>query len=63
MVLRWTAAAVLEAVNGFRRLKRNNDLPTLVAELRARDQQLGAAGSPYDRVHSVVKALKKGVYV
>lgn len=41
MVLRWTAAAVLEAVKGFRRLKGHKDMPTLVAALRARDQQLG----------------------
>ena len=40
MVLRWTAA-VLEAVQGFRRLKGHKDMPTLVAALRARDQQLG----------------------
>jgi len=41
MVLRWTAAAILEAVKGFRRLKGHADMPTLVAALRARDQQLG----------------------
>lgn len=41
LVLRWTAAAVLEAVNGFRRLKGHADMPKLVAALRARDQQLG----------------------
>jgi putative transposase len=41
MVLRWTAAAILEAVNGFRRLKGHKDMPTLVAALCARDQQLG----------------------
>ena len=41
MVLRWTAAAVLEAVKGFRRLKGHADMPKLVAALRARDQQLG----------------------
>src|SRR2546422_5243278 len=41
MVLRWTAAAVLEAVKGFRRLKGYKDMPKLVAALRARDQQLG----------------------
>jgi len=41
MVLRWTAAAVLEAVKGFRRLKGHKDMPRLVAALRARDQQLG----------------------
>jgi putative transposase len=41
MVLRWTAAAVLEAAKGFRRLKGHKDMPKLVAALRARDQQLG----------------------
>jgi len=45
MVLRWTAAAVLEAVKGFRRLKGHKDMPKLVAALRARDQQLGIAAS------------------
>ncbi len=45
MVLRWTAAAILEAVKGFRRLKGHKDMPTLVAALRARDQQLGIAVS------------------
>ena len=41
MVLRWTAAAVLEAVKGFRRLKGCADMPKLIAALRARDQTLG----------------------
>jgi transposase-like protein len=41
MMLRWVAAGVLEAVKGFRRLKGHRDIPTLVAKLRARDQQLG----------------------
>jgi transposase-like protein len=41
MILRWVAAGVLEAVKGFRRLKGHRDMPTLVATLRARDQQLG----------------------
>src|SRR5213596_3601727 len=45
MVLRWTAAAVLEAVKGFRRLKGHKNMPKLVAVLRARDQQLGIAAS------------------
>jgi transposase-like protein len=43
MMLRWVAAGVLEAVKGFRRLKGHADMPTLVAKLRARDQQLGLA--------------------
>jgi hypothetical protein len=41
MVLRWTAAAILEAVKGCRRLKAHKDMPRLVAALRVRDQQLG----------------------
>ena len=45
MVLRWTAAAMLEAVKGFRRLKGHKEMPKLVAGLRARDQQLGIAMS------------------
>jgi hypothetical protein len=45
MVLRWTAAAPLEAVKGFRRLKGHKDVPKLLAGLRARDQQLGLAVS------------------
>ena len=43
MMLRWVAAGVLEAAKGFRRLKGHRDMPTLVAKLRARDQQLGWA--------------------
>jgi hypothetical protein len=43
MMLRWVAAGVLEAVKGFRRVKGCADMPTLVAALRARDQQLGVA--------------------
>ena len=35
MVLRWTAAAILEAVKGFRRLKGHKDMPKLLAGLRA----------------------------
>jgi putative transposase len=45
MVLRWTAAAILEAVKGFRRLKGHKDMSKLLAGLRARDQQLGIAVS------------------
>jgi len=41
----WVAAGVPEAVKGFRRLKGHADMPKLVAALRARDQQLGIAGS------------------
>lgn len=45
MVLRWTAAAILEAVKGFRRLNGHKDVPKLVAAFRARDQQLGVSES------------------
>jgi len=45
MVVRWVTAGVLEAVKGFRRLKGHADMPTLVAALRTRDQQLGLAAS------------------
>lgn len=41
MVVRWMTAAIAEATKGFRRLKGCQDLPALVAALRARDQQLG----------------------
>jgi putative transposase len=41
MVLRCTAAAILEAVTSFRRLKGHADMPKLVAALRTLDQQLG----------------------
>ena len=50
MVLRWTAAAVLEAVKGFRRLKGHKDMPKLVSALRARDQQLGLVGKDAEQV-------------
>jgi putative transposase len=45
MVVRWVAAGVLEAVEGFRRLKGHKAMPQLVAALRARDQQLGIAAA------------------
>ena len=41
MALRWVAAGVLEAVNGFRSVKGQQDMPKLVMCLRTRDQQLG----------------------
>jgi transposase-like protein len=50
MVLRWVAAGVLEAVKGFRRLKGHKEMPTLVAALRARDQQLGLVGNAAEKV-------------
>ena len=37
MVLRWVAAGVLEAAKGFRRVKGCQDMPALVAALRAGD--------------------------
>jgi putative transposase len=39
MVLRWTAAGVLEAERGFRKLGDYRAMPILVAALRARDAQ------------------------
>ena len=45
MVLRWVGAAVLEAANGFRRVKGCKDMPAPVAALRARDAQLGLGDS------------------
>ena len=45
MVLRWVAAGVLEAAKGFRRVKGCQDMPTLVAALRARDARLGLGKS------------------
>jgi hypothetical protein len=37
MALRWVAAALLEAEQGFRRIRGYRDLPKLVAALRALD--------------------------
>jgi hypothetical protein len=45
----WVAAGVLEAVKGFRRLKRYADMPMLVAALRARDRRLGLAVAQEER--------------
>ena len=45
MVLRWVAASVLEAAKGFRRVNGCNDMPALVAALRARDARLGLGES------------------
>lgn len=49
MMLRWVAAGILEAVKGFRRLKGHADMPTLVAALRTRDQELGLAPTEEQR--------------
>src|SRR5271157_2554393 len=43
MVLRWTAAGVLEAERGFRKLAGRRAMPTLVAALRAHDTQFNSA--------------------
>jgi transposase-like protein len=48
MVLRWTAAGVLEAERGFRKLAGYRAIPTLVAALRARDAQLDRAEGNLD---------------
>jgi putative transposase len=40
MVLRWTAAGVIEAERGFRKLAGYRALPALVAALRTHDAQL-----------------------
>ena len=39
MALRWTAAGMMEAAKGFRRLKGHRDMPTLVAALRKHDEK------------------------
>jgi hypothetical protein len=46
---RWVAAAVLEAVKGFRRLKGYADMPLLVAALRVRDRRLGISVAQEER--------------
>jgi len=43
MLLRWTAAGVLEAERGFRKLAGYRAMPTLVAALRAHDTQFNGA--------------------
>ena len=50
MVLRWAAAGVLEAVKGFRRVKGHQEMPKLVAALRARDQQRGLVVNHAEKV-------------
>jgi hypothetical protein len=54
MVVRWVAAWILEAVQGFRRLKGHKAMPQLVAALRARDQHLGIA----DVMESVAMSIE-----
>ena len=45
MALRWTAAAMLEAAKGFRRLKAHKQLPLLRAALTAHRAKAASAGS------------------
>ena len=45
MVLRWVAAGVLKAAKGVRRVQGCQDMPALVAALRARDARLGLGES------------------
>jgi hypothetical protein len=52
MVLRWTAAGVLEAERGFRKIVGFRALPTLVDVLRAHDAQ-------FDRTRARVDATEK----
>ena len=40
MVLRWTAAALLEHAKGFRRLRGYRGMPKLIAALRANDRRI-----------------------
>ena len=44
MVLRWTAAGVLEAERGFRKLTGYRAMPALVAALRAHDTSCARPG-------------------
>lgn len=48
MVLRWTAAGVIEAERGFRKLAGYRALPALVAALRAHDAQLDRSEGKLD---------------
>jgi transposase-like protein len=48
MVLRWTAAGVLEAERGFRKIVGFRTLPILVAALRARDAQFERSPAAVD---------------
>ena len=50
MVLRWTAAGVIEAERGFRKLAGYRARPTLVAALRAHDAQLDRSEGTLDTV-------------
>ena len=48
MVLRWTAAGVLEAERGFRKLAGHRAMPELVAALRAHDSQFNRSRQGVD---------------
>lgn len=51
MILRWTAAGVLEASRGFRRLKGHLSMPVLIAALAERDPcQSGEGVDVYEKV-------------
>ena len=50
MLLRWTAAGVIEAERGFRKLAGYRARPTLVAALRAHDAQLDRSEGTLDTV-------------
>jgi transposase-like protein len=49
MVLRWTAAGVLEAERGFRKLAGYRAMPDLIAALRTRDHQLNRSQQGVDQ--------------
>jgi transposase-like protein len=49
MVLRWTAAGVLEAERGFRKLTGHRAMPDLVAALRAHDNQFNRSRQGIDQ--------------
>ena len=55
-MVRWVAAAILEVVKGFRRLKGYADMLKLVAALRARDRQLGITVSAENVAWNVTRA-------
>ncbi len=52
MALRWTAAAMIEAAKGFRRLKAKSQLPKLRAALLAHRQKAGAAAAVVQAAHA-----------
>jgi hypothetical protein len=49
MVLRWSAAGVLEAERSFRKVTGYRAIPILVAALRAQDAKLDRAGTVDDQ--------------